>query len=158
MFEKFKNRRRQENELMEKVLSKLSDTSKWIYDNKNLYKHIGSELTITWGYDRDDFVKKISFPASTSIPMRYRKKIEKQLQQISIHNNTNDDIVFLNQYLDGEYIFNIKIKDNDKSKISLWLNEQGIHKWYIACTGNWDYRIWFKQEEDAMAFKLKWVE
>lgn len=145
---------RQKNEVMDKVLKELSVPSKWVYDNKILYKHLDSDLSITWGYESSygdgGNVYRIESPVCIRIPFRYRSKFEIYINQIG-NRHTNDSMSFLNEYLDGEYIIGIKIDSNNRSEAAMWLEEQGIHDWYMSYS-----KIWFKKEEDVMAYKLRW--
>ncbi len=153
MFKKMINDWRQANEVMDKVLKKLSNPSQWVYDNSITYKHLDSDLSIVWGYESSysdgGDVYRIETPVYIRIPRRYRNKFEPYISKIG-NRHTNDTMSFLNEYLDGEYIIKgIKVKEN--KSVSFWLEEQGIYDWYM-----YSNIIWFKNEEDVMAYKLRW--
>lgn len=154
MFKKMIDDWRQANEVMDKVLKELCDPSKWIYDNDITYKHVDSDLIIKWGYDNSygggsnsHWIEK---PVYISIPFRHRKRFKECIHKIKNRGDSNTNMSFLNQYLDGEYIIKgIKVIEN--KSIAFWLEEQGIYDWYM-----YDNTIWFKNEEDIMAYKLRW--
>lgn len=156
MFENFKKKRALENDTMDKILQKLSNTSRW-YKVKYIeeYKHLDSGVVIRHDYDFGG-VKYIKEPVYYNIPFRYRKQFQKALKKIEFdHANNYSNLLFLNQYVNDVYVccFTTNTRINESDKILIWLTEQSIKQWYSE-----GRQIWFKNEEDAVAFKLKWSE
>jgi len=159
MFEKRKARRSKEDEMFKKVISLLENIDDWAKTDDIEYSYLKSDLKIecgkVYGYDSTYMVIRISSPDKLDIPWRFRDDIK--LKLIGIKNRKNEDspINFLNDYLNEEYPHISRI-DVDKDKhpdAKLWLQEQGILQFYIK-----DKTFWFKNLEDAMAFKLVWIE
>ena len=145
-----------QNEVMDKLLEKLKDTNKWTKKNFR-YKLIDSDLVIDWGEEADmmgtiTIHRKISAPVYMRIPFRYRSRVSRLLEKID-HRNFGagmDRLEFLNDYLSGHYRYK-KTISGDLSEMTMWMVDEGINEYAVI-----DGIIWFKNEADAMAFKLKW--
>lgn len=157
MFAKLVKYFRTQNEIMEKLLVKLSDTNNWVrYDIT--YKLKNSDLEIGWGtaygYESVTEVREIRNPRHMRIPVRYRRKVQLLINKIMIREGCRTTgLDFLNQYLSGEYCYSLSIEKESLSERTIWLMEEGIVEYDIV-----DEKIWFKNESDAMAFKLKWAK
>lgn len=148
-----------QNEIMDKLLEKLKDTNKW-YKHKFTYELEDSDLTIDWGEEADmmgtiTIHREISEPIYMKIPLRYRRQVGRLLKKID-HRNLGggmDRLEFLNDYLDGYYQYNTKISNRvTLSEMTMWMIDEGITEYAVI-----DSTLWFKNEEDAMAFKLRWT-
>ena len=82
MFENFKKKRALENDTMDKILQKLSNTPRW-YNTGTNYKHLDSDLVIKYGFDFDD-ARCISEPVYHNIPYRYKKSFNKTIEKIIV--------------------------------------------------------------------------
>lgn len=157
MFKKYLEKRKQENEVMEKILVLLDDINKWTID-RITYTHTDVDFAIYWGTEWLGFgggvtlYRSIIKPVRMEIPNRYRKKIKQKLDCIIDRDFKDDDLSFLSNFLDGEYCASFPIGRDNRSEITIWLNEQNIDGWYIA-----NDLMWFNKEEDAMAVKLRWT-
>lgn len=155
MFEKTE----MQNKIMDKLLEKLKETNKWT-KNEFTYKLEDSDLVIDWGEEFEimgtiTIHRKISKPTYMKIPLRYRRQVGRLLKKID-HRNLGggmDRLEFLNDYLDGYYRYKTKIANRmDLSEMTMWMVDEGITEYAVI-----DTTLWFKNEEDAMAFKLKWM-
>lgn len=153
MFEK----RKKQDEIMEKLLTQLADTNLWVIDGL-YYRFKDSALTIKWGeeygYDSCTKYREINQPASMTIPIRYRSKVQQLLNKIEYRDLGGgvDQLEFLNEYLSGQYRYNMQIDKKDLSEMAIWMFDEGITEYTVIGT-----LIWFKNEEDGMASKLRWT-
>lgn len=154
---KRKQRRAQENEVFEKILAVLHDTNDWAKTDATLYSHLKSKLKIEYGldsgYEYNHMVRWIRSPEELRIPRRFRSRFEEYLAIIDKRKNQNAPLEFLNSYLNREYsdTCTIDVKLSEHPEVKKWLQEQGINDFYIN-----DKIFWFKNEEDAVACKLRW--
>ena len=156
MFEKYKQKRKIQDEIIKKLIAKLEETNNWTKQSSEAkYQYRDSDLIIWWGtechYDSYTTHRDICSPDYMKIPMRFRKQIGTLIIKIDARDSHGDTLSFLNDYLDGGYVCKIKFDKNKKSEMSIWLQEEGIFDYYIK-----GELIWFKTEADAMGFKLRW--
>jgi len=156
MFEKYKQKRKIQDEIIKKLIAKLKETNNWIKQPESKYRYKDSDLIIQWGieymYDYTTTYRQIYSPDRMTIPRRFRKQIYVYITKIDKRDNHGDTLSFLNDYLNDEYSYKVKFDTNKKSEMSIWIQEEGIFDYYIK-----GEKIWFKKEGDAVAFKLRWV-
>ena len=114
-------------------------------------------MEINWGwesgYDTGENVYEIILPTYMKIPWRYRSKVKTYISKINRREGCRTNrLEFLNQYLNGEYCCSQPIKDGILSEMTIWLTNEGIVEYDVIGDA-----IWFKNESDAMAFKLRWM-
>lgn len=155
MFEKYKQKCKIQNEIIKKLIAKLEETNKWTKKPEGKYQYEDSDLCIKWytehHYDSSTIYRQICSPDCMSIPRRHRKQIKMFLIKIDNRDDHGDTLSFLSDYLDGGYTCKTKFDTNRKSEMSIWLQEEGIFDYYIN-----NETIWFKDEADAVGFKLRW--
>lgn len=156
MFAKIRRHFRTQNEIMEKLLEKLANTNSWIKSDI-VYRFDDSDLEIKWGwesgYDTGNYVYEIISPTYMKIPIRYRSEVKIYINKINHREGCRTNrLDFLNQYLSGEYCYSQSIKDGSLSEMTIWLTDEGIAEYNVI-----NDKIWFKNESDAMAFKLRWT-
>lgn len=156
MFEKYKQKRKIRDEIIKKLIAKLEETNAWTkLPSEAKYQYKDSDLIVWWGiechYDSYTTHREICDPDYMKIPKRFRRQIQGSIIKIDNRDNHGDKLSFLNDYLDGEYVCKVKLDTNKKSEMSIWLQEEGIFDYYIK-----EETIWFKNEEDAVGFKLRW--
>lgn len=155
MFEKYKQKRKIQDEVIKKLISKLEETNNWIKKSEARYEYKDSDLAIRWGtvyhYDSYTTCREICDPDYMKVPKRFRKRIQECVTKIDDRDNHGDTLSFLNDYIGGEYMCKTKFDTSKKSKMSIWLQEEGIFDYYIK-----EETIWFKNESDAVGFKLRW--
>lgn len=157
MFEKYKQKRKVQDEIIKKLIAKLEETNNWTKQSSEAkYQYKDSDLIVWWGtefhYDSTTVHRDICSPDYMKIPMRFRKQIGTLIIKIDARDSHGNTLSFLNDYLDGEYMCKLKINKDKKSEMSVWLQEEGIFDYYVK-----DETIWFKNEADAVGFKLRWV-
>ena len=96
---------------------------------------------------------KIESAVSGPIPFRFRRAVGARIDAITNRDRSPNDLSFFNEYMDGLYTQRLVIDAGKKSQITIWMIENNITEWHII--GN---VIWFKNDEDAMAVKLGWME
>lgn len=157
MFRKFIERRKLINEVMAKLLKHLDTPNAWIFNGNREYKHTETDIIIEWGYEctygGDYTHRSIIKPIHYEIPRRYRRAIGTRINAIKNRDRSPDDLVFFNEYMNGAYTQRLSINEKKKSEITIWMIENKITEWHIISNV-----IWFKNEEDAMATKLRWME
>jgi len=157
MFEKYKQRRKIQDEIIRKLVAKLKETNNWIKEPDVDYRYKDTDLIVRWGntYSYDHYVKhrSICSPDYMGVPRRYRKQIQTYITKINDRDNHGDTLSFLNDYLSGGYTCKTNFNTNKKSEMSIWLQEEGIFDYYVN-----GETIWFKNESDAVAFKLMWTQ
>lgn len=155
MFEKYKQKRKTRDEIIKKLIAKLEETNNWTKEPESKYQYKDSDLAIQWGtefhYDSSTTHRKICSPDVVAIPWRFRKRVKELVIKIDNRDDHSDTLSFLNDYLDGEYVCKVKLDTNKKSEMSIWLQEEGIFGYYMK-----EETIWFKNESDAVGFKLRW--
>lgn len=156
MFEKYKQKQKIQDEIFKKLIAKLEETNDWIKKPESKYQYRDSDLVVQWGiehhYDSSTTHREICSPDYMKIPIRFRKQIKGLIIKIDNRDNHGDTLSFLNDYLDGGYISKVEFNTDKKSEMSIWLQEEGIFDYYVK-----DEIIWFKDEEDAVGFKLRWI-
>ncbi len=157
MFEEQKTHKKLVNETVGKLIKLLEISNDWHYDDKFTFTHKESEIVLNWGieYSYDDSYKRrdIVSPIKMSIPRRFKKQINESIEKIKIRDRSPDDLSFFNAYLHGEYRQKLEIDKKKKSEITVWMIENDITQCHIMGDV-----IWFKNEEDAMAVKLTWMD
>jgi len=157
MFEKYKQRRKIQDEIIEKLVAKLEETNNWTKEPDVDYRYKDTDLIVRWGrvyhYESSTKHRSICNPDYMQIPRRYRKQIQTYITKIDNRDDHGDTLSFLNDYLSGEYRYKVKFDTNKKSEMSIWLQEEDIFDYYVN-----GETIWFKNESDAVGFKLRWVE
>lgn len=158
MFKEFMDRRRLDDEVMLKLLKHLDIPNAWIYNGERKYKHIDTDIVIEWGYEGGyggdgTTHRRIIKPIHHIIPRRFKRAIGTRLDVIKNRDRSPNDLLFFNEYMDGSYTQQIEIKSQKKSEITIWMIENKITEWHII-----GEVVWFKNEEDAMATKLMWIE
>lgn len=157
MFEKYKQKRIIQDEIVKKLIVKLEETNNWIKEPEAEYRYKDTDLIVKWGithgYKTTHIYRKIVSPERMKIPSRFRKHVRELIEKIDNRDNHGDRLSFLNDYLAGEYECKLTFNTDKKSEMSIWLQEEGIFDYYIK-----DEIIWFKKESDAVAFKLRWTE
>jgi len=155
MFNKWKERRKLKNEVMQKLLKQLDVPNDWRYDGRVSFKHTKSDIVINWGYegnyDGGMTYRRIIKPIFLKIPWRFRKEVGERIKIIEDRDRSPDDLSFFNDYMDGSYVQKIKIDRKVRSEITVWMIENKITQYHII-----QNVIWFKNEEDAVAVKLTW--
>ena len=156
MFEKYKQKRQIQDEIIKKLIAKLEETNNWTKQSSEAkYQYKNSDLIVWWGieghYDSSTTHRNICSPDDMKIPMRFRKQIGTLIIKIDTIDDHGDTLSFLNDYIGDEYVCKLKIDTNKKSEMSIWLQEEGIFDYYIK-----GETIWFKDEADAVGFKLRW--
>lgn len=157
MFEKYKQRRKIQDEIIKKLVAKLEETNNWTqHPTECQYRYKDSDLAIKWGieyhYESYTTHRRICSPDHMNIPRRFRKQIQAFLTKIDQRDDHGDTLSFLNDYLSDEYVYKVKFDTSKKSEMSIWLQEEGIFDYYIK-----GELIWFKTDADAVAFKLRWI-
>jgi len=156
MFEKYKQKQKIQDEIFKKLIAKLEKTNDWIKKPESKYQYRDSDLVVQWGieyhYDSSTTHREICSPDYVKIPIRFRKQIKGLIIKIDNRDNHGDTLSFLNDYLDGGYMSKVEFNTDKKSEMSIWLQEEGIFDYYVK-----DKIIWFKDEEDAVGFKLRWI-
>ena len=157
MFEKYKQRRKIQDEVIEKLIAKLEETNNWTQNTAEVkYHYKDSDLAIKWGteyhYGSSTTYRQICSPDRMIIPRRFRKQIRALLTKIDRRDDHGNTLSFLNDYLSGEYTYKVKFDTSKKSEMSIWLQEEDIFDYYVK-----GEIIWFKTDADAVAFKLRWI-
>ncbi len=156
MFKKYRQKRKIQDEIIKKLITNLEETNNWIKESRINYKYKDTDLIIQWGevggYDSVATYRQICSPDYMNIPRRHRKQIKALLIKIDNRDNHSNTLSFLNNYLNNEFVCKLEFNTDKKSEMSIWLQEGGIFDYYIR-----GKIIWFKNEEDAMAFKLRWT-
>lgn len=155
MFEKYKQKRKIQDEIVKKLIAKLEETNNWTKEPDVNYRYKDTDLIVRWGttcsYDSSTKHRSIFRPDYMRIPIRHRKQIQLLITKINSRDNHSDTLSFLNDYLDDEFMYKVNIDTNKKSEMSIWLQEEGIFDYYIK-----GEIIWFKDEAYAVGFKLRW--
>jgi hypothetical protein len=159
IFKKWVERRKAVNEIMYKLLKYLDNPNSWIFDGKMTYRHIENGIIIEFGKDctvySDTTVnrRRVTSPIHYHIPLRFKKELKYRIRRINDRDRSDNDLKFFDEYMDGIYKQQIKIEKSDRSKITIWMLENGITEWHII-----DCVIWFKTDDDAVAVKLRWID
>ena len=96
MFEKYKQRRKIQDEIIKKLIAKLEETNNWTKEPEAVYKYRDSDLAIQWGtelhYDSSTTHRKICSPDVIVIPLRFRKQIKEFIIKIDDRDDHGDTL------------------------------------------------------------------
>lgn len=134
----------------EELLEKMKDPTDWIISGKE-YRYIPINIIVKWSIERYE-TRGVVFPERMNFPKEYDEAIEKAVGKISKYYHQSGNL-FLRDYGRGEYAVSVTVgEDKSRYEAKHWAFKNIKGDFYFANGGG----VWFKNENEAMLFKLTW--